>query len=183
MAEDEKEKKLSLAQMEAELKLLEIQAAKLSLLEKEANLQDIKERLAERQMTRETKFMRAKTNGQTIAAQNQSAKQRQARCNHRKGGSGYDAIMNGQGDDSQYAVYMHMFCNGDIYVRCLRCGKDWRPPVKEWYDTHEMYLDAYNEYQKALNFQTRNSMSTSYVFRFSDNGAYFREVMRHANLR
>src|SRR5579859_3462648 len=133
MAEEvEKEKKLTVAQMEAELKLLEIQAAKLSLLEKEANLQDIKERLAERQMTRETKFMRAKTNGQTIGAQNAAAKQRQARCNHRKGGSGYRAIMDGQGDDSQYAVYMHMFCNGDIYVRCLRCGKDWRPPVREW---------------------------------------------------
>src|SRR6202044_154677 len=101
---EEKVKKQTVAEMEEELKALELQAAKLAILEKEANLQDVRERLAERQMTRETKSMRAITNGQTIKQTNAIIKQRQNSCNHRKGGMGLHAIVGGQGDDSQYAV-------------------------------------------------------------------------------
>lgn len=180
---EEKQKKQSLTEMEEELKSLELQAAKLAIMEKEANLQDVRERLAERQMVRETRSMRAITNGQTLKQLAAADKQRQDRCNHRKGGNGLSAIVGGQGDDNQFAVYKHMFCNGDIWVRCLRCGKKWAPPVEAWFDTKEAYFAAYQEYQAALNFQTRNISSSSYVFRFSDGGAYFREMTRHSELR
>lgn len=175
-------KKQTVAEMEEELKSLELQAAKLAILEKEANLQDVRERLAERQMIRETKSMRAITNGQTVRQTNAAIKQRQDNCNHHKGGNGLQGLQ-GRGDDPQFAVYKHMFCNGDIWVRCLRCGKMWRPPVEHWYDSHKEYLDAYAEYQAALNFQTRNISSSSYVFKFSDGGAYFREITRNSDLR
>jgi len=179
---EEKPKKQTVSEMEEELKSLELQAAKLSILEKEANLQDVRERLAEREMQRETKSMRAYTNGQTIKQTNAAIKQRQDNCNHRKGGNGL-AGLRGQGDDSQYAVYKHMFCNGDVWVRCLRCGKMWRPPVEAWHDTKEAYNKELQEYQVALNFQTRNVSSSSYVFKFSDGGAYFREITRNSDLR
>lgn len=176
---DEKAKKQTVSEMEEELKSLELQAAKLSIMEKEANLQDVRERLAERQMQRETKSMRAITNGQTIKQTAAAVKQKQTRCNHRKGGQGLSAIVGGQGDDSQYAVYKHMFCNGDIWVWCLRCHKCWRPPVEAWFETKELYNKALAEYDVALNFQTRNIASGSYVFKFSDGGAYFREMTRY----
>ena len=67
-------KKQTVAEMEEELKSLELQAAKLAILEKEANLQDVRERLAERQMIRETKSMRAITNGQTVRQTNAAIK-------------------------------------------------------------------------------------------------------------
>jgi hypothetical protein len=179
---EEKKVKQTVSEMEAELTELELQSAKLAILEKEANLQDVRERLAERQMVRETKFQRAYTNGQTITQNNDAIKQRQDNCNHRKGGNGLQGLQ-GHGDDSQYAVYKHMFCNGDIWVRCLRCSKFWRPPVETWYEKKEDYFIAFQEYQAALNFQTRNVSSGSYVFKFSDGGAYFREVTRNSDLR
>lgn len=170
-------------QMDAELKELEVQAARLSILEKEANLQDVKERLAEREMVRETKRMRSLTNGQTLKQLLASDRAAQARCNHHKGGQGMNAIAAGQGDDPQYSIFKHMFCNGDTWVSCLRCHKTWKPPLRKNYLTDEGYEGALKDYNAALLFQTRNISSSSYVFKFSDGGDYFREVTDATNLR
>ena len=180
---DKDKTKISIEEMDAELKMLELQAARLSILEKEANLQDVSERLAEREMARETKRMRSRTNGQTLRQTNAADAAFQKRCNHHKGGQGSQGYQGGQGDDPQYAVGKHMFCNGDTWVWCLRCKKTWRPPLKEDYATEEGYIGAFAEYQAALNFQTRNIPSSSYVFKFSDGGLYFRDVTRNTNLR
>lgn len=172
-----------LEQITLENAKLEQQRLRLELQEKAANVQDLQERLAERELRRETKRQRSMTNGATIKALASNDAAAQKRCNHRKGGNGVHGVVGGQGDDSQYAVLKHTFANSDLWIRCLRCGKTWKPPVKELYKTEQDLLKAVVEYETAVNFQTRNVASGSVQFRFSDNGNYYREVTAHTNLR
>lgn len=169
--------------LDLEAKKLELQAKQLEILERQANLQDVQERLAERELKRENKRQRSLTNGQTLKqlAANDNAAQK--RCNHRKGGNGAQGVVAGQGDDSQYAVLKHTFANGDMWVRCLRCGKTWKPPIKDDFKDEASFLKAVVEYETAVNFQTRNVPSGSVTFRFSDNGAYYREMTKNSTLR
>lgn len=162
---------------------LRLQTQKLELQEREANLQDLQERLAEREMKRENKRQRSITNGVTLKALDGITKATQNRCNHKKGGNGAQGVVGGRGDDSQYAVLKHTFANGDMWIRCLRCGKTWKPPVKRAYKTEEEYRIAWAVYEQAKEFQTRNTPSSSYLFRYSDNGEYYREVTESTTLK
>ena len=170
-------------EMESELKRLELETAKLVLLERQANLQDVTERLAEREMIRENKRQRSYTNGATLKQTAAADKAYQTRCNHRKGGNGVNGILGGQGDDNQYAVVNHTNCYGDAWIRCLRCAKTWKPVLESWFETKEGYNGAVAEYEAAKNFQTRNVPSSAYCYKFSDGGTYYREVTRGSNLR
>jgi hypothetical protein len=175
--------KAEIEALELESKKLELEAKKLEILEKQANLQDLQERLAERELKRETKRQRSLTNGQTLKQLASNDLAAQKRCNHRKGGNGAHGVVGGMGDDSQYAVLKHTFCNGDMWVRCLRCGKTWKPPIREHFDSEADYLKESVAYETAINFQTRNVPSGSVTFRFSDNGKYYREVTANSTLR
>ena len=186
------EEKLTKAQeMEMEMRKLELEAKRLELI-------DLQERVDERKMKRENKAQRSRINGDTLRQNQEKDKQAQAACNHRKGGNGADGIVQGKGDDPQYAVLKHQFGNGDIWVRCLRCGKTWKPPIKDsfYFDKRgvavapkdgefnaEKFEKAQREYADAVAFQTRNVMSGSIRYAFSDGGAYFRKVMENTNLR
>lgn len=183
LATPKKASKADIEALELEAKQLEIEERRLAVLEKKANVQDLEERLAERELKRETKRQRSIVNGETIKQLARNDEMVQRRCNHRKGGNGANGVIGGQGDDSQYAVMKHTFANGDMWVRCLRCGKTWKPPVRELFKTEELYLAAVAEYQAAVNFQTRNVPSSSVQFRFSDNGDYYRQVTASTNLR
>ena len=174
--------KKEIAALELEAKQLEVETKKLELLEKHANLQDLQERLAERELKRETKRQRSLTNGETIKALNSAERAYQSRCNHKKGGTGSNGVVAGQGDDSQHAVLKHTFANGDMWIRCLRCGKTWKPPVRRSYKSEEAYQMAGEVYKIAKDFQTRNVPSSSYTFRYSDNGEYYREVTENTTL-
>lgn len=210
---EEKEKKApemdaELKRVELELKQKELEIKSLELKERQANLQDAQERLDDRALRREQVRQRSLTNGSTLTALIKGDLSAQKRCNHHKGGNGQEGIVGGQGDDSQYAVIKHTFLNGDTWVRCMRCAKTWKPPIEENYyfdegvwvppnsDGHgatiapsrgkysaEHYHAALAEYMAALNFQTRNKPSSSYVFRFSDNGKFFRQITNSATLR
>ena len=183
---DLKPKKQNLEEMELEFKRLEIEAKKLELL-------DIKDRVDERQMKRDNKDQRTRANGTVIENNLIQRRAAQAHCNHKKGGNGLEGYVMGQGDDPQYSVLKHQFLNSDIWVRCLRCGKWWKPPVENsfYFNQYgkevapqdgkfnkEKYEQAWAEYNQAIAFPTRNTTSGSYQFRFSDNGAYFREVTK-----
>ena len=169
--------------LELESKQLEVASKKLEILEKQANLQDLQERLAERELKRENKRQRSLTNGQTLKQLATNDLAAQKRCNHRKGGNGAQGVVGGQGDDSQYAVLKHTFANGDMWVRCLRCGKTWKPPIEEAFKTEAEFLAAVVVYETAKNFQTRNVASGSCQFRFSDGGKHYREVTQNSTLR
>jgi len=171
------------AKMDRELKLLELEEKRLTVEAAKANLQDTRERLDERQLKRGVLASRSKTNGATISALAANAKKVQNRCNHKKGGNGIPGYVGGQGNDSNYAVMKHTMCWGDTWIRCMRCGKTWKPPVEKFFDSKEEYIKEFTEYQAALNYQTNNSGSSSYQFRYSDNGAFAREVMQPSTLR
>jgi hypothetical protein len=175
--------KQELANLELEAKRLEIEERRLAVLEKKANVQDLEERLAERELKRETVRQRSKINGETLKQLSRNDDMVQKRCNHKKGGNGANGVIGGQGDDSQYAVMKHTFANGDMWVRCLRCGKTWKPVNRTAFASDELYLKAVAQYEAAVNFQTRNVPSSSIQFRFSDNGDYYRQVTDSTNLR
>ena len=179
-------KKQNLEDMELEFKRLEIEAKKLELL-------DIRDRVDDRQMKRDNKDQRLRANGQVIDNNQRQREAAQTQCNHKKGGNGLQGYMRGQGDDPQYSIFSHQFLNGDVWVRCLRCGKWWKPPVESsfYFDSRgrevavqdgkfnkEKFDQAWVEYRQALAFPTRNTQSGSYQFRFSDEGKYFREVTK-----
>lgn len=160
----------------------------LQIKEAELRLQDLEETIAERQMKREIKRDRSKGYGQVLKQNDAQLKAAQDRCNHRKGGNGAEGVIGGQGDDPQFAVMKHRMPNGDVWVRCLRCAKTWKPPVKSEFTVdgkfnQESFNLALHIYQEAVAFPTRNQMSSSIVYGFSDGGEYFREVTKSTNLR
>lgn len=181
-----------------EMRKLELESKRLEILEKSANIEDISERLAERQLKREAIRQKAYTNGATIRDTANRQIMVERRCNHRKGGDGAAGIQLGQGVSPHYAVIKHSMMNGDLWIRCQRCGKTWKPPIKADYMPNgiyaenpdrdgnigiEGYVKALTDYETAKGFPTNNSPSSSQQFKWSDNGAYAREVLRNTNLR
>lgn len=173
----------ALAEVELQIKQAQLEALQLEKQERELNLRDLKQRLAERE-TRELQLKNDReAQGRTFSQQRANDAFRQSRCSHRKGGrvSPRDlrALSEG-GDKDQYAVIKHQMINGDIWVRCLRCGKTWNPPVEDNFyfkggknvpKIHgtfdkEQYLAAVAEYNRAVQFPTNNSMSSSVQCRF-----------------
>ncbi len=171
------------ASIAAEKAEIELESAKLKLELDKANLVDMKERLAERELKREAVRQNAHTKGAVLNKKAEDEAKHQAHCNHKKGGNGAAGIIGGQGDDSQYAVLKHKFANGDTWVRCLRCGKTWKPPVRSLYKTEAEFERAKDTYTAAFNFQTRNSSSSGVIFGYSDGGEYYREQTANSNLR
>lgn len=192
MSEDTKETtKKRMSDEEYETRRRELELRKL-----EAESQDLLERLDEREMKRDAKRQKSVNNGTVLRQIADNEKAAQDHCNHRKGGTGAEGFVGGQGEDSQYAVLKHRMPNGDVWVRCLRCAKTWKPPVEENYTFNKRgevdpkgefsksaFDDAYRDYNTAVAFTTRNQMSGSVQFRFSDGGKHFRHVTKDTTLR
>ena len=174
--------------IDIELKRLQLVNAKLEMEHRTAELQDAREKLDERKMKRETNASRFRSHGQNIQQDKDNRAAQQRICNHKKGGDGAKGVVGGQGQDTQYAIIRHRVANGDIWVRCLRCAKLWKPPVKSAHKTTESYNAAFEKYNEALVFPTRNQMSTGQQFQwgYNDKGQggpeYFRERMKSVNL-
>lgn len=175
-----KPKPQTVADIDLELKQLELEEKRLAVEAARANLIDTRERLDERELKREAVRERSRMNGATIKQLNVIESARQTNCNHHKGGNGLQDYTSGQGDDTQYAVRKHKFANGDIQVACMRCHKRWNKPAKADYKTEESYTAAMDEYRKAVNFTTKNVMSSSYEFRFSDDGEFYRNSVKNS---
>ena len=173
----------TLEELEIESKQLELELKKLELQERKANLEDINDRLAERELKRANIRQEAYTKGATIESTRKNEAMQQNRCNHHKGGNGAGGVVGGKGDSPDYAVLMHTFANGDTWVRCLRCGKTWKPPVKSDHKTQESYNAALAIYKQAVNFQTKNTPSKGVIFQYSDGGEFYRENTKNATLR
>ncbi len=161
---------------------LENRLLRLKLAREEADLQDIQERLQERELKRVQIKEKARNNGQTLNLNMLDKARKQNQCNHRKGGNGMEGYTNGQGASLQYAVVKHRFLNGDTWIRCQRCAKTWKPPAKSQHTSQESYDLAWQAYRNALEYPTQNITSSSYEFRFSDGGENFREIMKDVNL-
>lgn len=116
----------------------------------------------------------------------------QTKCNHRKGGTIVRRVGEtttsvkiaeclNNGTDSQYSVMKHQMMNGDLRIRCTRCGKTWTPPIRSEFKYEREFWRAIEEYEAAKNFETNNTMSTSlqFSFRYRD-GSDASEVPRKA---
>lgn len=169
--------------LELEARKFELETQQLTLRTKKAELQDIEERLAERELKRENNRQKALTNGQTISQIEKNEKTHQKRCNHKKGGNGAAGVIGGKGDSPDYCVIKHTLAHGDTWIRCQRCGKTWKPPIKKDYKNGIDFEAALQVYETALEFQTKNVTSSGVAFRFSDNGDYYREQTRDVTLR
>lgn len=51
----------------------------------------------------------------------------QNHCNHRKGGIDAQALIHGEGTSDKYCVVKHGLPNGNFFVICTRCNKEWHP--------------------------------------------------------
>lgn len=170
----------SIEEMELEIKKLELEAKQLEVAERRDQVND-------RKIKRENKESEARTKGQALKSISESEVQSQKRCSHKKGGNGLMALVKG-GNDQQYAVIKHTFHNGDTWIRCQRCGKTWKPPVESSYTFEGVFNKAafdkaIVEYERALEFDTRNTPSGGVMFKYSDGGQFARETMSNTTLR
>jgi hypothetical protein len=174
-----------LAQLELQIKREELEQLKLSRQEREYSIKDLKGRLAERDVKELQKKEDREAQGRTFAQQRGTDEARWKVCTHKKGGNVSQRdmrVLSTGGNATQYAVMKHQMINGDIWVRCLRCGKTWSPPLKSkfYFDvkgkqvpTHMGEFDrirfenAVIDYNRAVAFETNNTMSGSVQVRFS----------------
>ena len=143
------------------VRLLEIEEKHLELLDELAR----KEHLAEKDAQT---IADAKVRGNCLAQMDRNLVKRQKCCTHRKGGIISNiksqqsiGLALYQGNSNQYAVIKHQMINRDIWVRCLRCGKWWKPPCRSEFKLDRDYWKAMFEYESALEFPTMNTMSGS----------------------
>ena len=172
-------------QLSLELKRAELEAKLLEKQEREYHIKDLKARLADRDITEKQEKENREQQGRTFAQQDATDAYRYKICTHKKGGivTPRDMrVLTTGGNNVQYAIMKHQMINGDIWVRCLRCGKTWAPPVEKnfFYDAKgrntapqdgqfdkARFERAREEYMRATMFETNNSMSGSVQCRFS----------------
>jgi hypothetical protein len=182
---------MSAEEVHKELAAKELEIKRLELLERQANLEDLQERLAERQLKRKSRDGVFRGHGANLKQDAINRRAKQELCNHRKGGDGANGVIGGQGDDMQYAILRHVMGNGDIWVRCLRCGKTWKYPLAS-HTTKEEFQAALKEYNEMLKCQTRNHTSGTHTFSWgqviNENGKleggpeFYREKMKSVTL-
>lgn len=172
---------------------LERRAALVRASKEEADLQDIKERLADRDNKRTMKAEGFRSRGRELRKTEIDQKRHQDNCSHRKGGRGLDAIQKG-GNASDYAVIRHLLPTNEWWQRCQRCGKTWRPPHVEDFKTEtpegrEAFESAKRVYAEALAWPTDNIPSTGITFQHhSEDGdvsarKFVHDVMKDSTLR
>jgi hypothetical protein len=174
------EKRLSL-----ELKKAELEAKLLEKQEREYHIKDLRARLADRDIAEKQVQEDREQQGRTFAQQDATDAYRYKVCTHKKGGivTPRDMrVLTTGGNNAQYAIMKHQMINGDIWIRCLRCGKTWAPPVEKnfFFDAkgksvavqdgrfdRARFDKATEEYTRATMFETNNTMSGSVQCRFS----------------
>lgn len=210
---DEEIKKAELESKRIELliKQRQLDAMDLEDQERQYHIKDLKHRLNERDTKEKQSREDREQQGRTFAQQRATDNYRYSICTHRKGGvvTPRDMrVLTTGGNKEQFAVVKHQMINGDIWVRCLRCGKTWSPPIEKnfFFDAkgqqvapqdgkfdREKFNVAQQKYIEATMLNTNNSMSTSVQCRFStfdvesgrmvDAADKYRESIASTNLR
>lgn len=180
-----KQAELAAKQLELEIKQEQLKALKLEQTERKYHIQDLQTRISDRELTEKQLKEDREQQGRTFAQQEATDQYRFKICTHKKGGTVTardQRVLTTGGNANQYAVMKHQMINGDIWVRCLRCGKTWAPPIESnfFFDakgrlvapadgqfSKDRFNKAVEEYQRAVMFETNNSMSGSVQCRFS----------------
>ena len=187
LSTDEQIKQIELQEklLSLELKKAELEAKLLEKQEREYHIKDLKARLADRDIAEKQTQEDREQQGRTFAQQDATDAYRYRICTHKKGGivTPRDMrVLTTGGNNVQYAIMKHQMINGDIWVRCLRCGNTWAPPVEKnfFFDAKgkqvapqdgtfdkARFEQAREVYLRATMFETNNSMSGSVQCRFS----------------
>ncbi len=199
------------ALLERENLLAEKEAKKLEKIEREYHIKSLKSNIADRELSDKQAKLDRESQGKTFAQADATDRYNWSVCTHRKGGmaSARDVrcLTTGGNDAGQYAVIKHQMINGDIWVRCQRCARTWMPPIeKNFYFRGGVVVAPQDgvfdrvkfeaarvEYQQAVQFPTRNSMSGSVQCRFTtydlvskkfvDAADIYRDRLASTNLR
>lgn len=158
---------LSNTELEAKLKRLELLQRQQELEYRQYDIELKKEEFAKLkgakaqalEMTRQKN-----TSLRNFIAQREA---QQAKCNHRKGGIGPEALINGQGSSAMYSIAKHRLPMGDFFVICTRCGKEWMPPMPFNVEGGELRPKAATPgWNEAVTWPTDNTPSVSSTFLF-----------------
>jgi hypothetical protein len=182
--EFKKSKQDELADLDLQIKREELEQLRLTREERQYSIRKLKQDLADREVKDLQKSSDRETRGLAFRRDKTSNELRWKSCTHKKGGNVSERdmkVLHYGGNSEQYAVIRHMFPNGDIWTHCQRCGKTWKPPVKAnfYFDDRgvvvpeklgkfdqERFDKVLKEYHEALQFPTKNTMSSSHVFSF-----------------
>ncbi len=200
-----------IAAIELSIKRAQLADIELQKQERELSIQEKRGTINDRLNKQKQKEMDREQSGKVFAAQKREDETKQSACTHKKGGVVSQRnlqVLSTGGNSPQYAVIKHQMINGDLWVRCLRCGKTWLPPVKDNFYfsvkgkqvatvdgefSAEKFAKAESEYRVAVQFETNNTPSGSVICKFSkwdekseqwvDATNDYRQAVRHTNLR
>jgi len=122
------------SEVQVELLKLELDLKKQELAAKQQQLEYMKYDLivkkddADKIMGRRTAQIEAnrqKMDSLLTFMRNREAQQNH--CNHRKGGIDAQSLIYGEGTSDKYCVIKHGLPNGNFFVICSRCNKEWHP--------------------------------------------------------
>jgi len=205
---------LQAAQLELQLKKEELEAKRLEIEERRASIGELREKQNERELALKQAVRELKDKAKVFNQSRLVDETRQSQCNHRKGGlvNPRDmSVLHTGGDSPKASIIRHRMIDGTMWIRCTRCRKTWKPPVKIafYFDANgksvspkdgvfnnEAYLNAKKEYNEALKMTTSGSPSSSVICQFTkwvkdgdgngfwvDAGEEFRESLANTNLR
>jgi len=132
----------------------------LELEEKKLDLEIKREAVAKIRSQRENKLAEHRAKMLAVSQFLANRKATQEHCNHRKGGTGAGAVINGEGSDSMFAIFKHKLPDGKYFVLCSRCGREWRAGNKI------LNIPETPGFSEAINWPTDNSPSGSSTFLF-----------------
>lgn len=150
-----------------ELEMLEVEERKL-------RLELMREQVGQIQAKKDQTARTRRDQAATEAFNRRKTEIEQENCPHKKGGRGIEGIFSGNSSD--YSVIKHTEPWGETYVKCQRCGKEWRDPFFMLRKTDPQrvalakekdprdYNLAMKSYKEALEFPTDNSPSGGAIF-------------------
>lgn len=145
---------------------IEAELLAVSREERELDLEIKKEKVREIRAKQEAQRDKVKTQRIAIEQFLIQRKLRQQNCNHRKGGVGVQAVLQGQGQSGMYCVIKHRLPVGKYAIFCQRCGREWMPALTAL-ENGGVPQKASRDYFLALQYPTNNSESGSSTFHFS----------------
>lgn len=173
--DSEKLSPLTNAELEAQRLALELEERELDLKMKRIDVELKKEAWENLQRQRAARKEQILNQRRAVEAFLQNRILRQTHCNHRKGGTGHESIVKGEGRSSYYAVIKHQLPVGKYMVLCQRCGKEWHPNLSAL-ENNGIPKPATKGYARAFAYATNNSPSGSSMFRFETIADYQNRV-------
>lgn len=159
----------------------------------EADLQDIKDRLDERKNERDMHRNEFESRGRELTKTVRDNEIVQKNCAHKKGGRGQVPGGLLRGNDVNHCLIKHILPTGEMWCRCSRCGKTFRPTQRNMFpqgpEGDAAFEKSKAEYAWAVDANTDNQTSSSITFQWvsDDNNVtakkFVQEAMKDVNLR